>query len=70
MWRTPLSVAAMSQCGFAFGSVSGKVSPWRRKRAFIRVASRQRILAGEKKAALAREFGISRETLYSYARGR
>lgn len=28
---------------------------------------RQRVAAGEKKAALAREFGISRETLYSYA---
>jgi len=28
---------------------------------------RARVLAGEKKAALAREFGISRETLYSYA---
>lgn len=28
---------------------------------------RQRIAAGEKKAALAREFGISRETLYQYA---
>lgn len=27
---------------------------------------RRRVLAGEKKAALAREFGISRETLYSY----
>lgn len=30
---------------------------------------RKRALAGEKKAALAREFGISRETLYSYLRG-
>jgi DNA invertase Pin-like site-specific DNA recombinase len=29
---------------------------------------RQRIAAGEKKAALAREFHISRETLYSYLR--
>jgi DNA invertase Pin-like site-specific DNA recombinase len=29
---------------------------------------RQRIAAGEKKAGLAREFGISRETLYQYAR--
>ena len=28
---------------------------------------RARVLAGETKAALAREFGISRETLYSYA---
>jgi DNA invertase Pin-like site-specific DNA recombinase len=28
---------------------------------------RARITAGEKKAALAREFGISRETLYQYA---
>jgi DNA invertase Pin-like site-specific DNA recombinase len=28
---------------------------------------RRRVLAGEKKAALAREFGISRETLYAYA---
>jgi len=28
---------------------------------------RARIIAGEKKAALAREFGISRETLYQYA---
>src|SRR5579863_9923486 len=28
---------------------------------------RGRVAAGEKKAALAREFGISRETLYSYA---
>jgi DNA invertase Pin-like site-specific DNA recombinase len=28
---------------------------------------RARISAGEKKAALAREFGISRETLYQYA---
>lgn len=27
---------------------------------------RRRVLKGEKKAALAREFGISRETLYSY----
>jgi len=29
---------------------------------------RARIAAGEKKASLAREFGISRETLYAYAR--
>jgi DNA invertase Pin-like site-specific DNA recombinase len=29
---------------------------------------RKRIAAGEKKAGLAREFGISRETLYQYAR--
>jgi DNA invertase Pin-like site-specific DNA recombinase len=29
---------------------------------------RRRVRAGEKKAALAREFGISRETLYQYAR--
>jgi DNA invertase Pin-like site-specific DNA recombinase len=28
---------------------------------------RARVAAGEKKAALAREFGISRETLYQYA---
>jgi hypothetical protein len=28
----------------------------------------QRALAGEKKAMLAREFNISRETLYSYLR--
>jgi DNA invertase Pin-like site-specific DNA recombinase len=27
-----------------------------------------RVAAGEKKAALAREFGISRETLYQYTR--
>jgi len=31
---------------------------------------RQRVLRGEKKAALAREFGISRETLYSYVPAR
>lgn len=31
---------------------------------------RARVAAGEKKAALAREFGISRETLYSYAPAR
>jgi DNA invertase Pin-like site-specific DNA recombinase len=30
---------------------------------------RSRAEAGEKKAALAREFGISRETLYQYLRG-
>jgi DNA invertase Pin-like site-specific DNA recombinase len=30
---------------------------------------RRRAKAGEKKAALAREFGISRETLYQYLRG-
>jgi DNA invertase Pin-like site-specific DNA recombinase len=30
---------------------------------------RRRIMAGEKKAPLAREFGISRETLYQYSRG-
>lgn len=30
---------------------------------------RQRVLAGEQKSALAREFGISRETLYRYAAG-
>ena len=29
---------------------------------------RGRVAAGEKKAALAREFGISRETLYQYLR--
>ena len=29
---------------------------------------RRRVAAGEKRAALAREFGISRETLYQYAR--
>ena len=29
---------------------------------------RQRVTAGEKRAALAREFGISRETLYQYVR--
>jgi DNA invertase Pin-like site-specific DNA recombinase len=28
---------------------------------------RKRVAAGEKRAALAREFGISRETLYTYA---
>jgi DNA invertase Pin-like site-specific DNA recombinase len=28
---------------------------------------RARVAAGEKKAAVAREFGISRETLYNYA---
>ena len=28
---------------------------------------RARVAKGEKKAALAREFGISRETLYQYA---
>ncbi|WP_143356278.1 helix-turn-helix domain-containing protein, partial [Escherichia coli] len=27
-----------------------------------------RVIAGEKKATLAREFGISRETLYQYLR--
>jgi len=27
---------------------------------------RERVAAGEKKAGLAREFGISRETLYAY----
>ena len=31
-------------------------------------ALRQRAAAGEQKAALAREFGISRETLYQYLR--
>jgi DNA invertase Pin-like site-specific DNA recombinase len=31
---------------------------------------RARVAAGEKKAALAREFGISRETLYNYAPAR
>ena len=31
-------------------------------------ALRQRVAAGERKAALAREFGISRETLYQYLR--
>jgi DNA invertase Pin-like site-specific DNA recombinase len=30
---------------------------------------RQRVLVGEKKADLAREYGISRETLYKYLRG-
>jgi DNA invertase Pin-like site-specific DNA recombinase len=30
---------------------------------------RQRAHAGEKKSALAREYGISRETLYQYLRG-
>lgn len=30
---------------------------------------RRRAMAGERKAALAREFGISRETLYQYLRG-
>ena len=29
---------------------------------------RQRVQAGERKAPLAREFGISRETLYQYLR--
>jgi DNA-binding phage protein len=29
---------------------------------------RQRVVVGEKKAMLAREFGISRETLYQYLR--
>jgi hypothetical protein len=29
---------------------------------------RKRIAAGDKKAVIAREFGISRETLYQYAR--
>ena len=32
------------------------------------VTLRQRAAAGEQKAALAREFGISRETLYQYLR--
>jgi DNA invertase Pin-like site-specific DNA recombinase len=30
---------------------------------------RKRVAAGQQRTALAREFGISRETLYSYARG-
>jgi len=30
---------------------------------------RQRANAGEKKSALAREYGISRETVYQYLRG-
>lgn len=33
------------------------------------VQLRQRALAGERKAALAREFKVSRETLYAYLRG-
>lgn len=33
------------------------------------VALRKRIASGEKKAGLAREFGISRETLYAYNKG-
>lgn len=36
------------------------------ERAVIR--ERQRAAAGKQKAALAREFGISRETLYQYLR--
>lgn len=31
---------------------------------------RERVAAGETKAALAREYGISRETLYQHLRGR
>ena len=30
---------------------------------------RQRVAAGETKAALAREYGVSRETLYQHLRG-
>ena len=32
------------------------------------VQLRQRVRSGEEKTALAREFGISRETLYQYLR--
>lgn len=33
------------------------------------VVIRERIAAGETKAALAREYGVSRETLYQHLRG-
>lgn len=42
-----------------------------RKKALTSVLAeelRQRAAAGEKKAALAREFGVSRETVYQYLR--
>ncbi|HHI2907466.1 TPA: helix-turn-helix domain-containing protein, partial [Escherichia coli] len=35
---------------------------------FATVPLRQRVEAGEQKTKLAREFGISRETLYQYLR--
>ncbi len=36
---------------------------------FERALIRERVTAGEQKAQVARELGISRETLYQYLRG-
>lgn len=50
----------------AKGAYKGRKPSLTREQAF---QVRQRAEAGEKKAALAREFKVSRETLYSYLRG-
>jgi len=54
-------IALAKQRG-AYGGRKKSLSPERA------AALRKRAAAGEKKAALAREFGISRETLYQYLR--
>jgi DNA invertase Pin-like site-specific DNA recombinase len=56
--------------GIQLAKQDGKYKGGKAKLSTEQVATlRKRIAAGERKAGLAREFGISRETLYSYARG-
>lgn len=53
--------------GFALAKAAGVYKGRKRSLSPERVTElRNRIKAGEKKAAVARAFGISRETLYSY----
>ena len=55
--------------GIALAKAEGKYKGRKPTLSASRVGElRQRVTSGEKKAALAREYGISRETLYSYIR--
>jgi len=56
--------------GIALAKLRGTYVGRRKSLSLERIAElRQRLGNGEKKAAVAREFGISRETLYQYLRG-
>ncbi len=57
--------------GIAIAKAAGKYRGRRPVLSSDRVAQiRERLAAGERKVALAREFGISRETLYSYLKSK
>lgn len=55
--------------GIALAKQRGAYSGRKKSLSDVEIAVlRQRVAAGEKKTSLAREFGISRETLYQYLR--